>query len=246
MKKNLVHLIAGVILFAYALPTATAPEQAPSFSTMTLAPGDSYELPPVTLSTTTPVPDKVTGYVIIPLNYQWNKLVSIEQTNADQAANRTLIGGSRQAIYTVKLAKNLPEGAYFYIVPTTLEAPTGDPRKTVAKIIVAFPTVTLKPGASYDLPPVIRSATTPMPDKVTGYTVVPADFGPQKKDFVHIEKTTTPTSTDPNRMGASEQDRYTLRISPAIPTGSHFSIISTTQAHPKGDIESTLVKVTIE
>ncbi len=253
MKKNLVHLIAGVILFAYALPTATAPEQAPSFPTITLAPGDSYEIPPVTLSTTTPASDKVTGYLIIPLNYQWSKLVSIEQTNTDQAANGTLIGGSQQAIYTVKLATNLSEGAYFYIVPTTVEEPKGDQKKTVAKIIVAFPTVTLKPGDSYQLPPIKLFTDSPTTDKVTGYTIVTPTFSINK--YISIDKNNGPIPADlklldgtkkpTDPIGSSQEAAYTVKTSPKMVKGTYFYVVPKTITYPTGDHAKT-IKIIIE
>ena len=120
------------------------------------------------------------------------------------------------------------------------------PTLTAPEVMPSFATITLAPGDSYELPPITRSTTTPMPDKPTGYKITSADLDYQKKDFVHLEKLTALTSRYPNLMGASHKDRYILKISPAIPKGSQFSIISTTQAHPNGDVKTTLCKVIIK
>ncbi len=145
MKKNLLLFVTGTILLGSASPALSILVQ-PSFPTVNLNPGESYDLPPIKLSTTSPTPDKVIGYTIVPFNYLINKHVSIDEINGPIPADLKLldgakkptdpIGSSREAAYIIKISPQMVKGAYFYVVPKTITHPKGDLAKTIVKIII--------------------------------------------------------------------------------------------------------------
>lgn len=137
MKKKLAYLTSGALLLICFLPTLVTSKAISSIPTITLRPGDSYyDLPPITLSTTTPVPDKVIGYAVIPAAYERDGRIVLQETNAGDTSAHSKIGGSRQVKYSVKLSKNLRKGAYFFIIPKTIANPNGDGSNHIVKIII--------------------------------------------------------------------------------------------------------------